>query len=147
MDVILVKDVDRVGKAEAVVHVKPGYARNFLLPRGLAVPATEEQRRAVEAKRRQAEQKATRARTELESLKQRVQQHSLSVKLTTGEHGATFGSVTARDIVDALARDGITVEKQAVQLDEPFKALGIYDVPVRLAADVTATLKVWVVKA
>ncbi len=147
MDVILLKDVDRLGKAEAVVRVKPGYARNYLLPHGMAVLATDEARQAVDARRRRGEQKAQRAQAQLESLKQRVQQHSLTLKLTLGEHNVAFGSVTARDITDGLERDGITVDKHAVQLAEPLKALGIYDVPVRLAPEVTATLKVWVVKA
>ena len=147
MDVILLKDVDRLGKAEAVVRVKPGYARNYLLPRGMAVLATDEARQAVDARRRRGEQQAQRAQTQLESLKQRVQQHSLTLKLTLGEHNVAFGSVTARDIADGLERDGIAVDKHAVQLEEPLKALGIYDVPVRLAPEVTAILKVWVVKA
>ena len=147
MDVMLLKDVDRLGKAGAVVRVKPGYARNYLLLRGMAVLATDEERRTVEARRRRDEQQARRAQAQLESLKQRVQQHALTLKLTLGEHNVVFGSVTARDIADGLERDGIPVDKHAIQLEEPLKALGVYDVPVRLAPEVTATLKVWVVKA
>ncbi len=147
MDVILVKDLDRVGKSGVIVHVKPGFARNYLIPQGLALLATPEQVRQVQERQRQAGLKAERALKHAQAFKQRLEQHALHLKLTVGEHDEVFGSVTAHDIAEALANDDLAVEKHAIQLDEPIKTLGVYDVPVRLHPEVTATLKVWVVKA
>ena len=146
-DVILLKDVEQVGTEGALLHVKAGFARNYLIPRGLAVPATPQQMKAVEeAKRRRLEQ-AKRAQAEAEALKQKLESRSLTLKLTLGEDEQPFGSVTTHDLVEALAREGIQVEKSLVHLEQPIKALGTFDVPVRLHQAVTATLKVWVVKA
>ncbi len=147
MDVILLKDVEQVGKAGGVVHVKPGFARNYLFPQGLALEANPATLRAVEERTRQAQAKLTRVREQAEQLKRQLESRSLSVKLTLGEHDVAFGSITAHDIVEMLAQEGITLEKHAIKLDEPIKTLGIYDVPVRLHPEVTATLKLWVVKA
>ncbi len=147
MDVLLLKDMEPLGKEGAVVHVTPGFARNHLLPRGLAVPATPAQMRAVEARAHQASRKAQQQRQEAERLKQKLQTLSLTMTLTLGEGDKPFGSVTAHDVVDALAQHGVAVEKHALGLEEPIKALGIYELPVRLHPEVTATLKVWVVKA
>ena len=147
MDVILLQDVEKLGAEGTVVRVKPGFARNYLVPSGLAVPATPKQVTAVEAGRQQRQRKAARAQADAETVKRRLEGRSLTLKLTLGEGGKPFGSVTAHDVVEALARDGIQVEKHAVQLEQPVKALGIYEVPVRIHTDVTATLKLWVVKA
>ena len=147
MDVILLKDLTPLGQEGAVVHVKPGYARNYLLPHGLAVEATPQQLRAVEERKRQTQAKAARQRQQADSLKQKLESRSLTVKLTLGEQDVAFGSITTHDLVDALAQEGIPVDKHAMTLPEPIKTLGIYEVPVRLHPDVIATLKVWVVKA
>jgi len=147
MDVILLKDIEKVGKEGAVVHVKPGFARNFLVPRGLALPATPAHLKSAEERQRQAQHKRKRASRQAEALKARLEGTSLTLKLALGEGEKAFGSVTVQDIVAALAQQGISVEKHAVQLAEPIKALGIYEVPVRVQPEMTATLKVWVVKA
>ena len=147
MELILTTDVERLGKAGAVVTVKPGFARNFLMPHGLAVPANEGNRRMLEARQRQDHVKAQRLRQEAESLKQKLESNALTLKLTVGEHDTPFGSVTAHDLMEQLAQQGLVVAKHAIQLHEPIKVLGVYDVPVRVHPDVTATLKVWVVKA
>jgi large subunit ribosomal protein L9 len=147
MDVILLKDVEKLGAEGSVVHVRPGYARNYLLPAGLAVAASPEQLKAVEAAKQARQKQAKRLSAEAEELKKKIEARSLTLKLTLGENDQAFGSVSAHDIVEALAKEGLAVEKSAVKLDEPVKALGIFDVPVRLHADVTATLKLWVVKA
>ena len=147
MDVVLLKEVHRLGKEGQVVQVKPGYARNFLLPRRLAEPATDATIKAAQQRARRSAAKAEQRRQELEGLKQRLEKHSLTLKLTVGEQDTPFGSITANDIVEALQRDGFTVEKAMIQLDEPIKALGTFEVPVRLHADLHATLKLWVVKA
>lgn len=147
MDVVLLQDVEKLGAEGAVVHVKPGFARNFLVPRGLALPATPEQLRAVEERARVRTAKVQRLLTDAQALKARMESKSLTLKLTLGEDEKAFGSVTSHDILQALKTEGIEVERHAIHLAEPIKALGIYDVPVRLQADVTATVKVWVVKA
>ncbi len=147
MEYLLLKDVDNVGKEGAVVRVKPGFARNYLLPRGLAVPATTAQMRAVEERARQTSRKAALQRQAAEGLKQQLQGLSLTMKLTLGEGEKPFGSVTVHDLVDALAQHGLTIEKRALGLEEPIKALGMYEIPVRVHAEVTATLKVSVVNA
>ena len=147
MDVVLLKDVGKLGTEGTVVHVKPGFARNYLLPRGLAAPATPEQLRVVEAIKHQQLQKTQRVHTGALALKQKLESHSLTLKLNVGADDKPFGSVTTHDIVEALSREGIEVDKYAVHLEQPIKTLGIFDVPVRLHPDVTATVKVWVVKA
>ena len=147
MDVLLLKDVERLGKEGAVVRVKPGYARNFLVPRGLALSATTQNLRAVEEQKRLAGVRAARRRKQAEQLKQTLETLSLTLKLSVGEQDTPFGSISVIDILQALSQEQITVEKPMIQLAEPIKALGIYDVPIRVHPEVTATLKVWVVKA
>ena len=147
MDVVLVKDVERLGAQGAVIHVKPGYARNYLLPMGLAVPATPQQLKALEAVTRQRLQKTQRVHAAAETFKRKLESRSLTLKLTLGADDKPFGSVTAHDLVEALAREGLEVEKHAIRLEEPIKTLGVYDIPVRVHPQVTATLKVWIVKA
>lgn len=147
MDVILLKEVEKLGSEGSVVHVKPGFARNYLLPRGLAVAATPQRVRAVEEVKRQRLHRIQRAQADAEALKRKIEGRSLSLKLNLGAEDKAFGSVTAHDIVEALKRDGIEVEKHDVELAQPIKALGIYEVPIKLDAHVTATLKLWVVKA
>jgi large subunit ribosomal protein L9 len=147
MDVVLVKDVERLGAQGTVVRVKPGFARNYLLPRGLAVAATPQALQTFDAAKRRRAQQAQRLKEQAESLKHRLESRSLTLKLTLGAEDQPFGSVTVHDILEALKRDGLEIEKPAVQLDHPIKTLGIYDVPIRLHAEVLATLKVWVVKA
>ena len=146
-DVVLLKDVEKLGTEGTVVHVKPGFARNYLLPRGLAAPATPQQLKAVEAIKQQRLQKTQRIQAEAATLKQKLESRSLTLKLNLGADDKPFGSVTTHDIVEALAREGIEVEKHAIHLEQPIKMLGIFDIPVRLHPAVTATLKVWVVKA
>ena len=147
MDVILLKDIEQVGKEGAVVYVKPGFARNYLLPRGLALAANQANIRVIEERKRQASVKAERIRKQAEELKRKLEGRSLTLKLTMGEDDQAFGSVTTHDLVQALAQEGMVVEKHAIHLEQPIKTLGIYDIPVRVHPDVTATLKVWIVKA
>ncbi len=147
MDVVLLKDVERLGTEGTVVHVKPGYARNYLVPSGLAAPATPSHLKAVEARKRQRIQQSQRVREEAEALKHKLEGQSFILKLNLGEDNTPFGSITAHDLVAALAQGGLVVDKHAIQLDQPIKALGAFEVPVRVHAEVTATLKVSVVKA
>ena len=146
MDVLLLKDVEKLGAQGAVVHVKPGFARNFLLPQGLAVPATDQQLKAAQERQRQHEDKAQRLKAQAELVKRKLESRSLTLKLSLGQDDKPFGAITAHEILEALAREGFELEKHALHLEEPIKSLGVFELPVRLQADVTATLKLWVVK-
>ena len=147
MDVILLKDVEKLGAEGAVVRVKPGFARNYLVPCGLAVLATAQQRAAIETLARQQRAKSQRLQAGAEELKRTLEGRALTLTLTVGAEDKAFGSVTAHDVVEALAKGGITLEKHVVQLAEPIKTLGTFEVPIRLHPAVTATLKLSVVKA
>ena len=146
MDVVLRQAVEKLGAEGAIVKVKPGYARNYLLPRGLAVAATPQHVNAIERVRRQREQKAQRVKGEAESLKRRLEGRSLTLKLSLGEENKSFGAITTHDIVEALRAEGMTIDKHDVQLPQPIKALGIYTVDVKLHAGVVGKVKVWVVR-
>ena len=146
MDVILLKDIEKLGSQGAVVHVKPGFARNYLLPQGLAVAATAQQLKATEERQRQQQAKVQRIKAQAEVLKRKLEGRSLTLKLSLGEDEKPFGAITTHEIVDALKREGFELDKHALHLEQPIKSLGIFELPVRLHPDVTATLKLWVVK-
>ena len=147
MDVILLKDVERLGATGAVVAVKPGYARNFLIPGGLAALATAQQLSSLQAKQRQRQQHAQRQQAEAETLKRTIESTPVTLTLSVGEGDKPFGSLTAHDLLDALQRNGMTVEKHAIQLEQPIKTLGEHAVLIRLYPEVVATLQVRVVKS
>lgn len=147
MEVILREDVQSLGKAGAVVRVKPGYARNFLLPRGLAYEATEgnKKRIAAESRARDARREEDRA-TAAESARS-LEALSLTIPAKAGEGERLFGSVTSQDIAAALERAGQLVDRRRIELEHPIKSLGDHKVPVRLHPDVQAILQVTVVPA
>ena len=149
MEVVLLKDIEKLGSEGAVVRVKPGFARNYLVPRGLAAPATPQSLRAVEERTRQRLQKSQRLQAEAGALKQKLESHPLTLKLTLGVDDKPFGAITTHDLVEALAHEyqGLAIDKHAIHLEQPIKSLGIFDIPVRLDAGVTATVKLWVVNA
>jgi large subunit ribosomal protein L9 len=144
IEVILREPVASLGKAGDLVRVKPGYARNFLLPRGLAYEATEgnKKRIAGEAKARQARDAAERG--ESEALARALGEVTLTFTAKAGEDGKLFGSVTAADIAEQLAERGHAIDKRKIELEHPLKELGFHAVPVRLPHDVHAELKVTV---
>lgn len=146
MDVVLLKDLEKLGAEGAVVHVKPGFARNYLIPHGLAVAVTARSLKAIEETQQQRLRKAQRVKTEAEALKQKLESRSLTLKLSLGQDGKPFGAITTHDVFEALTQDGLALDKHALEL-EPIKALGVYDVSVRVHPDVTATVKLCVVKA
>ncbi len=146
MDVILREDVDNLGRAGELVSVKDGYARNFLLPRGLAFHATEGNRRRIEAEKGQKAKKVAAEVGAARDIATRLEQVSLTFTMKAGEGDKLFGSVTAGDVADRLAGEGFKIDKKHVDLHEPIKALGVYKVPVRLHAEVKPEVRVWVVK-
>jgi large subunit ribosomal protein L9 len=146
MDVILRQDVESLGQAGEVVTVKDGYARNYLLPRGMAYQATDGNRKRLDAER---SSKAKRHAGEVDAAKAvaaKLEPVSLTFTMKAGEGDKLFGSVTAADIAEQLQAQGFTVDKKAVELDEPLKALGVFKVPVRLHAEVKPEVRVWVVR-
>lgn len=146
MDVILREDVEKLGRAGEVVTVKDGYARNFLLPRGLAYLATDGNRRRLDEEQRQRDRRAAAEVSGARGVAAKLEAVSLSFTMKAGEGDKLFGSVTAGDIAERLQAEGLQVDRKAVELEEPIKALGVYKVPIRLHADVKPEIRVWVVK-
>ena len=146
MDVILREDIDKLGARGEVVKVAPGYARNFLLPKRLAVEATDANRKIVEQERQAHLRKEAKLKGEAEDLSKLMSGVSVTIAQKAGENDQLFGSVTAKDVTDALAAKNFTVDRRKVQLDEPIKQLGEYKVPIRLHKEVTAEITVTVVK-
>jgi large subunit ribosomal protein L9 len=145
MEVILREDVQSLGKAGALVRVKPGYARNFLLPRGLAYEATEGNKKRIAAETRARESRAAEERGKAQSAADRLAAVALTIPAKAGEGERLFGSVTAQDIADALERAGHPVDKRKIELPHPIKQLGEHTVPVRLHSEVQAAVRVTVV--
>lgn len=146
MDVILKQAVEKLGNPGEVVTVSAGYARNFLIPRGIAVEATSGNKKRIEQERQRLEAAENQRRESASEVAQRLEQVSLTFSARVGDEGKLFGSVTASDIVQQLEAQGYHVEKRQIDLHEPIKALGVYRVPVRLHADVKPEIKVWVIK-
>jgi large subunit ribosomal protein L9 len=146
MQVILKEDLDHVGKSGEVVNVKPGYGRNYLLPRGLAVLATADDISRVEHEKRVIASRTAKLAKEAQGEADRLSQVTISIARAVGEEDKLFGSVTTRDIAEALHEKGITVDPKKLELDEPLRALGMSEVPVKLGRGVVAKIKVWVVK-
>jgi large subunit ribosomal protein L9 len=145
MQVILTQDVDNLGKAGELVSVRPGYGRNYLVPRGLAVSATLSNKTRLEHEKALIEKRVAKERATATEIAGRVNLMTLQFERMVGEDEKLFGSVTNRDIADQLKRAGVDIDHRTIQLDQPIKALGKYEVPIRLSAGVIATLKFWVV--
>jgi large subunit ribosomal protein L9 len=147
MEVILRQTVENVGNPGDIVKVSNGYARNYLLPHGLAYQATPGNRKRIAAEKARLEAAENERRQSARTLADRLEQVSLTFSARVGEEEKLFGSVTAADIVQQLHTQGFPeIEKRQVDLHEPIKALGVYKVPVRLHADVKPEIKVWVIK-
>jgi large subunit ribosomal protein L9 len=146
MQVILRDDMDNLGKSGEVVNVKPGYARNFLLPRGHAIKATAGDIKRVEHEKRVIASRAAKMAKAAQAEADKLSQVSVSIERATGEGDKLYGSVNTRDIAEALRAQGVIVDSKKIQLAEPIKALGLVEVPVKLGRGVTATIKVTVVK-
>jgi large subunit ribosomal protein L9 len=145
MKVILRKEHEKLGQIGTLVVVKDGYARNYLIPRGIAYPATGGSTRALEEEKKQAERRSNKELKESEKLAANLEKVSLTVKMKVGEDEKLFGSVTSQMVSDALKEQGFTIDKRVIDLEEPIKALGIYTVNVKLHQSVIGKVKVWVV--
>ena len=145
MQVILTQDVANLGKAGELVSVRPGYGRNYLVPRGFAVSATVRNKNRLDHEKSLIEKRVEKERVSATELAGRINGITLQFERMVGEDEKLFGSVTNRDIADQLKRAGIDLDHRIIQLDQAVKALGKYEVPVRLSAGVVASLKFWVV--
>lgn len=146
MEVILRQAVDNLGHPGDLVKVSAGFGRNFLLPRGIAVEATEGNKRRIAQEKARLEAAEAERREAAQTLASRLEQVSLTFSARVGEEGKLFGSVTGSDIAHQLEAQGFQIEKRQIDLHEPIKALGVYRVPVKLHADVKPEIKVWVIK-
>jgi len=145
--VVLQKDVKHLGGSGALVRVRPGFARNFLIPRGLALPATPSNLAEVEELRRQALAGAARELAAAQAVAKQLESVTVRIARSVGAEGKMYGSVTARDIEEAFQVAGVALDRKKLQLAEPIKQLGLAEVPVKIHHDVTAVARVEVVKA
>jgi len=142
MEVILVQDVDKLGKAGDRVKVREGYSRNFLVPRRLAVPVTEGGLRFLEAKKKRAEEKRAQEKEQALKVAERLKLWTCVLKAKVGEEGKLFGSITRQDIDTALRKEGYEIDKRKIDLAEPIHQVGEYQVRIRLHSEVDVRIKV-----
>jgi large subunit ribosomal protein L9 len=140
--VILRKEVEKLGNTGEVVTVKDGYARNFLIPKGLALRATTGTVKAIEVEKAQAKVRLEKEKKASEDVAKQIESLNVVVKVKAGEEGRIFGSVTSQMVADALKANRVEIDKRRILLDETIKALGSYKVSVKLHPEVTATLTV-----
>ncbi len=146
MQVILLENVPSLGKAGDLVKVSDGYGRNYLIPQKKALLATEKSLKVVEHQKRQVQQRLEKGKKDAQKLSQQIEGLSCTFSKTVGESGKLFGSVTSMDIENYLKENRIDVDRKKILLEEPIKNLGMFTVPIKLSAEVTAQLKVWVVQ-
>jgi large subunit ribosomal protein L9 len=146
IQVILQHDVDKVGKSGELVKVRPGFARNFLIPRSLAVPATTAAVNRITHEKAVAIAKAEKSKSGARALAEKINALTITMARSVGEDDRLFGSVSAKEIENAVKAKGLDFDRKTMHLAEPIKALGTFSIPVKLLTDVTATLKVEVVK-
>jgi large subunit ribosomal protein L9 len=146
MQVILKERLEHLGNAGDVVTVKPGYARNYLVPKGLAYEANEANLKRIAREREVAARQEAEAVGAARESAKAIEGLSVTFTARAGEEGKLFGSITSSDIAEKLAEQGVEIDRRQIQLDEPIKALGVFTVAIRLHAEVRPELKVWVVK-
>lgn len=146
MEVILRQTVDKLGRIGEMVTVKDGYARNYLIPHGLAYQATEGNKRRIETEKKQRLARMAAEEADASLLAEALAKVELHFNAKAGEGDKLFGSITSSDIAGQLADMGYQIDKRTVELDEPIKMIGVYKVPIKLHADVRTEIRVWVVK-
>jgi large subunit ribosomal protein L9 len=145
MKIILTKDVDALGMTGQVFDVTKGYARNYLIPQGFALEATAQNLKRMEGERQKVEDRMLKAKDEAERAREKIAEVVLTIPQKVGEEDKLYGSVTTMDIAAYLEKQGISIDRRKIHLDKPIKALGEFDVPVKLHPEVTAAVKVVVV--
>ncbi|MDD5433890.1 MAG: 50S ribosomal protein L9 [Nitrospira sp.] len=147
MKVILKEDIKSLGKLGDIVNVADGYGRNFLIPGKKAVEATSENINVFKREKKKLEEQLKASLHEAEDLQKKINEISVTIGRQVGEGEKMFGSVTSTDITEALEKEGITVDKKLIYIEKPIKELGMFHVPVKIHPDISADLKVWIVKA
>lgn len=147
MRVILKQEVSDLGDAGDLVNVRPGYGRNFLIPRGMAIPASEGSVRQLEHQTRVADAIRRKRLKVSTDLAERLEATAISIRRETGDDDKLFGSVTNRDIAQSLSDEGLQVDRRLIQLDEPIRSIGLFTVPIRLHRDIVAKVRVYVIRA
>ena len=147
MDVILLKDFEGLGSEGDIINVKPGFARNYLVPRGFALRASKRNMAVIEEKKHIREAQENRVEKANKILAEKLTKTTLTIEVQVGEEERMFGSVTSQDIQGSLEDKGISIDRSAIMMDEPIKSLGIYNIPVKITAGLEADLNVYVIKA
>jgi len=147
MEIILLQDVDTLGTSGDILIVKPGYARNYLFPRGLAVRSSKRNRALADEKKKAAKARAMREAKAYEDLMNNLKKIEITIEVEVGGEDRLFGSVTSQNIHEALIEKGIEIDRHAILLEEPIKALGIYDIPVKITKGLNQEVKVYVIQA
>ena len=147
MDIILLKDYDGLGESGDVVAVKPGFARNKLIPEGIALRASKRNMAIAEERKMVNKNRQKREEASNEAILKKLSKTEITIEAQVGDEDKMFGSVTALDIHKSLEEKGVIVDRNTILLDEPIKALGIYHVPVRVAPDLTGDIKIYVIKS
>ena len=147
MEIILLQDVDTLGTSGDILIVKPGYARTYLFPRGLAVRSSKRNRALADEKKKVVKARATREAKAYEDLMNNLKKTEITIEVEVGGEDRLFGSVTSQNIHEALIKKGIEVDRHAILLEEPIKALGIYDIPVKITKGLNQEVKVYVIQA
>jgi large subunit ribosomal protein L9 len=146
MNVILMKDIKKLGNKGDTVSVAPGFGRNYLIPKGIAVEASESNLKIKTWESSQVNLRHNKEVREAKILANDIKKLSITIRCEVGENEKLYGSVTVNDIVDAMAHEGVTLNKKQVILEEPIKTLGIYNIPISLHPEVEGKVKIWVVK-
>ena len=146
MEIILLEDVPSLGKVGDLVKVSDGYGRNYLIPKKLAIKATPKNRKKLEHEKRLAQDKMEKTTRDVEKLAKRIEEFSCTITKPVGESGKLFGSVTSKEIEQYLNENGFQIDRKKIELEEPIRNLGVYTIPIRLHPEVTANLKLWVVR-
>ena len=146
MKVILTQNIPSLGNRTDVVEVKPGYARNYLIPQGKALPASDDNLKRLNQMIKHDESRQTRQKQTAEVMAKKLNEVSCTATVQAGEDDKLFGSVTSGDIGELLAAQGVEVDKRKIVLDEPIKKLGVYNIPIKLHSEVEAIIKLWVVR-
>jgi len=146
MQVILTVDIQSLGRAGEIVDVREGYGRNFLLPQKKAVLADPKNLKMMEHQKRVVASKQEKIKRQAKELLDKLASTSVTISREAGEDDKLFGSVTTKDIADSLRREGFEIDRHYIHLDHPIKSLGVFEVPVKLHAEVAGNIKVWVVK-
>jgi large subunit ribosomal protein L9 len=146
MKIILRQDHENLGEAGKIINVKPGFARNFLIPQGIAMSASPQNKKRFENEKKQMNWRKEQEKRKAEELAKKLESVSCTITVQVGEEDKLFGSVTSQNIAESLAAQEYEIDKRKIQLEEPIKSLGIYSVPIKLHTDVEAKVKVWVVK-